>query len=363
MIAQRMSHMDSSGIRKIFDLAKNMKNPVNLSIGQPDFDVPSQIKNEAIHWIQKGFNQYTVTQGIPELREKLLEKLKRERGIEAEDILITSGVSGGIFLAFMALLNPGDEVIVPDPYFAMYKHLSHLMGASPVYIDTYPEFILTAEKISEKISKKTKLILINSPSNPTGVVTPQRELKKIVELAKKHHLVILSDEIYSEFSYDEPFQSIGRDYPLTLVLDGFSKTFAMTGWRLGFTAGPKEIIQAMTRLQQFSFVCAPSFAQKAALKALDCDMKGPIQEYRRKRDLIYEGLKEKFKLTRPGGAFYLFPQAPDPDGDVFVQKALEKNLLIIPGSVFSERKTHFRISFAAPNETLAKGIEILNQMV
>ncbi|MBI1871135.1 MAG: pyridoxal phosphate-dependent aminotransferase [Chlamydiae bacterium] len=363
MIANRMKHIDSSGIRKVFDLAKNMKNPVNLSIGQPDFDVPEEIKEEAIQSLKSGFNKYTVTQGIDELRQNILQKLKQERGVDAEDIMITSGVSGGIFLAFMTLLNPGDEVLVPDPYFVMYKHLLNLLGAIPVYIDTYPHFELTAEMITPKLSRKTKLILVNSPSNPTGVSLMEKNIKEIAKLANERQIMILSDEIYSSFSYDTPFTSIGRFSPSTLVLDGFSKSFAMTGWRLGFAAGPKEIIQAMVKLQQFSFVCAPSFAQKAALKALDYDMSSHIATYKKKRNLIYEGLKRKFEVILPGGAFYIFPKSPFDDGDLFVKKAIEKNLLIIPGSVFSERKSHFRISFAASDEVLTKGIEILNQMV
>jgi len=363
LIADRMKHIDSSGIRKVFDLAKKMKDPVNLSIGLPDFDVPEEIKTEAIQAIQKGFNRYTLTQGTDELREAVGKKLRIERGFSAEDILITSGVSGGIFLAFLACLNPGDEVIVPDPYFVMYKHLSKLLGAVPVYLDTYPSFVPTAEQIESKITNKTKLILINSPGNPTGVSLGARELKAIAEMADKKGVLILSDEIYSSFTYDEPFDSVGRYYPNTLILDGFSKSSAMTGWRIGYAAGPKEVIQAMIKLQQFSFVCAPSFAQKAALKALDYDLSSHISAYRKKRDIIYEGLKDKYEIAKPGGAFYVFAKAPGNDGDEFAKKAIEKNLLVIPGSVFSERKSHFRISFAASDETLSRGLEILNQLI
>jgi aspartate aminotransferase/aminotransferase len=205
--------------------------------------------------------------------------------------------------------------------------------------------------------------LINSPANPTGISIPQGELEKIAELAKQKRITVLTDEIYSQYAYDHPFTSIGRFHKQSLVLDGFSKTYAMTGWRLGFAAGPKEIIQAMTKLQQFSFVCAPSFSQKTALKALDYSMHSYIQDYQKKRDLIYEGLKGKFEVTKPNGAFYVFPKAPGSDGDAFAQKAIEKNLLIIPGSVFSERKSHFRISFAASHDTISRGLEILNKMV
>lgn len=363
MIADRMKFIDSSGIRKVFDLARHMKDPVNLSIGQPDFDVPEEIKHQAIEAIQGGFNRYTLTQGIDELREAVQKKLKSERGFLAEDVLITSGVSGGIFLAFLACLNPGDEVIVPDPYFVMYKHLARLLGAIPVYLDTYPSFVPTAAQMESKITSRTKLILINSPGNPTGISIPRDQLKAIAGIAEKKGILILSDEIYSSFIYDEPFESIGRFSANTLVLDGFSKSSAMTGWRVGYAAGPKEIVQAMTKLQQFSFVCAPSFAQKAALKALDYDLSGHIKEYKKKRDMMYEGLKGKYEIARPGGAFYIFPKAPGNDGDEFAKKAIEKNLLIIPGSVFSEKKTHFRISFAAAEKTLSRGLEILNQLI
>ena len=362
MIADRMKYIDASGIRKVFDLAKKMKNPINLSIGQPDFDVPEEIKSEAIQAIQKGYNKYTPTQGIDSLRTQLLQKIKAERGFEAEDILITSGVSGGILLSFMTLLNPGDEVIIPDPYFVMYKHLSRLLGAVPIYLDTYPDFIVTAESLKEKISSRTKLIILNSPANPTGAVIPSGELRAIARVCESFGITILSDEIYSSFCYDEPFDSVARYYPKTLILDGFSKSHAMTGWRMGYAAGSSEIIQAMTKLQQFSFVCAPSFAQYAALKALSLDLTGHTDLYRKKRDLIYQGLSQKFEVQKPSGAFYIFPKAPNDNADEFSKKAMENNLLIISGSVFSEKNTHFRISYAASEETLLEGLEILNQI-
>lgn len=363
MIAQRMNHIDSSGIRKVFDLAKNMTNPVNLSIGQPDFDIPDDLKMEAIRWIESGFNQYTLTQGIQELREKILHFLKVKRSVEAEDIMITSGVSGGILLSFMALLDPGDEVIIPDPYFVMYKHLAKIIGAVPVFVDTYPDFILRAEAIEAKISPKTKLIIVNSPANPTGIVIPDEELKQIAHMAKHHNIPILSDEIYSSFIYDEKhYISIGKHNHQTLILDGFSKSHAMTGWRIGYAAGPHAIIQAMIKLQQFSFVCAPSISQKTALRALDYDMSSYITDYKQKRDLIYNGLADKYQVSKPQGAFYIFPKAPIDNADHFVKKAIENNLLIIPGNVFSEKNSHFRISFAASNETIIRGIEILNKM-
>lgn len=267
MIAHRMSNIDSSGIRKVFDLAQKMKSPVNLSIGQPDFDVPGEIKEEAIKAINEGANKYTLTQGIPELRDVLLEYLKKERGVNAESIIITSGVSGALTLALMALVDQGDEVIIPDPAFVIYKHLVNFCGGKSVFVDTYPDFKLTAERIQPHITNKTKLIVINSPANPTGVMSEPLELKDIAELAKRHNLLLISDEIYHDYNYNNEFESIGKYYDKTLVLDGFSKSFAMTGWRLGYAAGPDTIIKEMIKLQQYTFVCAPSFSQYAVFRS------------------------------------------------------------------------------------------------
>ncbi len=363
LIADRMKKIDSSGIRKVFDLAQSMVDPVSLSIGQPDFDVPEPVKDEAIRAIRKGFNRYTVTQGIPELIAAVKKNLKENRGVVAEEAFITSGVSGGLMLAFLALLNPGDEVLIPDPYFVMYKHLVNLFGGVPVFYDTYPDFHVRKDALEKKVSSRTKILILNSPSNPTGTVLGLEELKMVADFAKAHDLLILSDEIYDEFVYDEPYVSVGSLYSKTLTLNGFSKSYAMTGWRLGYAAGPAEIIREMVKLQQFSFVCAPSFAQYAGLVALSTPPTQEIEKYKRKRDLIYAKLKEFLKLEKPAGAFYAFPEAPGGDGDAFVARAIQKRLLIIPGSVFSERKTHFRISYAASDATIEKGLEILRELI
>ena len=357
-----MSKLDSSGIRKVFDLAQKMQNPVNLSIGQPDFDVPGEIKTEAIKAINDGANKYTVTQGIPELRDALLRRLQKERGVNAESIVITSGVSGALTLAFMVLVNPEDEVLIPDPAFVSYKHLTNFCGGKPVFVDTYPDFKLTASHIQPHITKKTKILIINSPANPTGAMCTTQELKEIAELARKHNLLIVSDEIYHDYDYEHQFDSIGRYYEKTLILDGFSKSFAMTGWRMGYAAGPASIVGEMIKLQQYTFVCAPSFAQYAVSRSLGTDLSKHITSYKKKRDLMYDGLKDTYQIIKPGGAFYLFPQVPWGTDEEFVTSAIQKNLLIIPGSVFSERHTHFRISYAATEDTIKRGIDILNNL-
>lgn len=362
MIAKRLANIRPSGVRRIFDLARTMENPINLSIGEPDFDIPEPLKREGIEWIQRGFNKYVPTQGIPELREKIREYL-RNKDVEVEEVMVTTGVTGGILLSCLALVDPGDEIIMPDPYFVMYEYVVLLMGGIPIFVDTYPDFALREESLQKALTKKTKMIIINSPNNPTGAVYSPEELKMVAGIAQENNLLVLSDDIYDKYLYEtENHHCMGQIYPKTLTLGGFSKSWAMTGWRLGFAAGPGEIIQHMTTLQQYSFTCAPSFAQKAAIKALDYDVSELIAGYRRKRDLVYEGLRDKYAVQKPVGAFYIFPEAKGRDSWEFVQKAIESNVFVVPGNVFSKRNTHFRVSFAASDDTLMKGIEVLNRI-
>ncbi len=361
-ISDRLKNIKPSGVRRIFDLARQMKDPINLSIGEPDFDIPEPLKEEGIEWIRRGFNKYTPTQGIPELREKIAEHL-RKKGVLFEEVMVTAGVTGGLLLASLALINPGDEVLIPDPFFVMYEYQVLLMGGTPVFIDTYPDFRLREEEIRKRITEKTKLMIINSPNNPTGAIYPLEDLKRVVEIARERNLLLFSDDIYDNFVYDHlTCPTVGQLYEKTLTFGGFSKGWAMTGWRLGYVAGPREIIQQMITLQQYTFSSVNSFAQKAAIKALDFNVDSYIQGYQRKRDLIYEGLREKFNVQKPQGAFYIFPEVPGGDGEAFVEKAIQNNLFIVPGSVFSKRNTHVRISFAASEETLLRGIEVLNRI-
>ena len=362
MISERLTKIKPSGVRRIFDLARQMKDPINLSIGEPDFDIPGHLKEEGIDWIRKGFNKYTPTQGIPELREKIGLHLKK-KGVHFEEVMVTAGVTGGLLLSSLALINPGDEIIIPDPYFVMYEYQVLLMGGVPVFVDTYPDFRLREEKLTEKLSKKTKFILINSPNNPTGGLYPKEDLMMVARIARERNLLILSDDIYDNFVFDAPAcPCMGQLYEKTLTFGGFSKGWAMTGWRLGYAAGPREILQQMITLQQYTFSSVSSFAQKAAIKALDFKVDDYIRAYKKKRDLIYEGLREKFQVQKPLGAFYIFPEVPEGNGEAFVERAIQQNLFIIPGSVFSKRNTHVRISFAASDEMLLKGIEVLNRI-
>lgn len=364
MLSDRVQGLQASGIRKIFEMVASMEDPINLSIGQADYDVPEPVKEAAIKAIREGFNRYTVTQGIPELNERIREKLKNQYNYEPDKTLVTSGVSGGLLLSFLSLINPGDEVLLPEPYFVMYKILTELAEGVPVYYDLYPDFRLSKKDLESKITDKTKLILVNTPSNPTGSVLNVDELKTIAEVARAHDLLVVSDEIYEQFVYDEPFHSVSEFCPERLIhLGGFSKTFGMPGWRMGYAAGPAEILDKMTILQQFSYVCAPSFAQKAVLCALDHDMSEWIDRYRSKRDLVYAGLKDTFDVVRPSGSFYIFPSLPrGVTGAGFASEAIKNNVLVVPGTAFSKKDTHFRISFAVPDEKLEQGMEILSDL-
>ena len=364
-LSSRSLAVDASGIRKVFDLAAKMKDPINLSIGLPDFDVPELAKEAAIAAIRSGQNRYTQTQGIAQLRERLRSDLSKEIGRDVGEVLITSGVSGGLFLAILATINPGDEAIFLDPYFVMYRHLMTLAGGKTLAVDSYPDFRFHAQRIEKAITPRTKLLILNSPSNPTGVVMTETEVHSAVELARKHNLLIVSDEIYEPFLYEQSkaLPSAAKTYENTIILRGFSKSHAMTGWRLGYAAGPAPIINEMTKLQQYTYVCAPSALQFAAVTAVDIDMSTAVAAYQRKRDIAFDTLSKKFEVVRPEGAFYIFPKAPaGQTASAFVERAIANNVLVIPGNVFSGRDTHFRISYATTDEKLARGCEILNSL-
>ena len=362
-IAQRTEAFDSSGIRKVFDLAAKLTNPINLSIGQPDFDVPDEIKEAAIDAINSGKNAYSPTQGIAPLREKLKAEVSALYPQHSDrDLFVSSGTSGGLMLVMLSMINPGDEVIYLDPYFVMYPALVKMCGGVPVPVDSYPDFRLDPDRIAAAVTPRTKMILLNSPANPTGVTANAEELEAVARLAADREIALVSDEIYSRFFYDGDFVSPASFNDQTIVIDGFSKSHAMTGWRVGYVHGPAEIISVMLKLQQYSFVCAPQPAQWGALRAMEVNLGGHLDDYRRKRNLIYEGLAHCYDVTKPNGAFYIFPKAPIASGEAFVERAIARGLLIIPGKIFSGKDSHFRISFAAPDSTLRRGIEVLREL-
>ena len=271
-IAGRMKQIDVSGIRKAFDMAKSMKDPINLSIGLPDFDVAEPVKNAAIEAIKTGHNAYTVTQGIPELRAKIQGAVdaratpRRPRG--AGD----RGHLGALLLAICCVVDPGDELITFDPCFMMYRHLATLAGGRTILVETYPDFRIDADKVERAITPRTKCVVVNSPASPTGAVATAPEMRALAEVCRRRDVLLISDEVYKTYCYDRPFTTPATWNENVLVVDGFSKSHGMTGWRLGFAHGPGRLIQEMAKLQQFSFVCAPSMAQHGGVVAVDQDL-------------------------------------------------------------------------------------------
>ncbi|BAM03781.1 pyridoxal phosphate-dependent aminotransferase [Phycisphaera mikurensis] len=386
LLTARARGIDASGIRRVFDLAAKMTDPIDLSIGQPDFEVPDAVRHAAVGAMEAGQNRYTPTQGTAPLREALTRATTTEFPSTGEGaalredlgLLVTSGVSGGLTLAFLACLGPGDEVVFSDPAFVMYRHLATLAGAASVACDTYPDFRLTADRVEPLLTERTKIVVVNSPGNPTGVCNTAAELADLATLCARRGVLLITDEIYDAFTYadgdGQPAAPGGFVSPLSdpavdpagvLLLRGFSKTYGMTGWRLGHAVGPKPVVEAMTKLQQYTFVCAPSPAQAAGVAALRADVSAHVGAYARKRDRVVERLSPRFRLAAPGGAFYAFPEVPKHlglTGTRFVEAAIERNVLVIPGSVFSARDTHFRLSYACGEATLERGLDVLCEL-
>jgi aminotransferase len=393
IIARRASGMDVSGIRKIFEAAGKLKDPINLSLGQPDFPVPEALKRGACAAIQEDRNAYTVTRGIPELRGKIVEHLRADLGWEIETdlgthenpdapgVLVTSGTSGALLLAALAMLDAGDEYIIPDPYFVLYPAIGQLTGGRAVVCDTYPDFRMTAERVEPLLTERTKFVLLVSPANPTGVTLSRDECWELLELCRHRGVVLVSDEIYDEFAFAEvldanpqrgragacpsPARFAGAEEHV-LVIRGFGKTYGCTGWRMGYVVGPGWLVNEMTKMQQYTYVCAPSMAQWGCCEAFGVDMSSVVREYEGRRDLVLERLGGVASIPKPGGAFYAFVEVPEAlgmSGSEFVARAMERNVLVIPGDAFSERDTHIRLSFAVARERLEAGLEILAELL
>ena len=382
LICDRGRAIDTSGIRKIFALAASLKDPINLSIGQPDFPVPDAVKRGAADAIMQDRNGYTASKGIPELVARIEQEMRHDLGWDTSSknyqTLVTSGTAGALLLLFLALVGPGDEAIIPDPYFVMYPHLATIAGGKAVRCDLYPDFAMTAERVEPLINDRTKFVLFNSPHNPTGVVTSERDCAELLELCRSRGVLLVSDEIYDQFTFaggrtshaaadvadarcPSPARFAGAQDDV-LVIRGYCKTFGCTGWRMGYAAGPAPIVDAMTRIQGYSFVCAPSISQWGALAAMDVDMSGEVAAYQQRRDGVIARLREVTDIAFPEGAFYAFPRVPERlgmTGAQFVDRCIARNLLVIPGGAFSERDTHIRLSYAAPQASLDRGLDIL----
>jgi aspartate/methionine/tyrosine aminotransferase len=375
LIAARSRSIDASGIRKVFDLGAKLKDPINLSIGQPDFAVPESMRAAASHAVLENRSGYSVTQGIPELHGAIWRHLERDIGWKGptSDLgcVVTSGTSGGLLLGLMAVCDSGDEFIAPDPYFVMYPQMGKMLGARCVLCDTYPDFRMTADRVEPLITPRTKAVLVNSPSNPCGTVMTGAELRDLVDLCRAKGVLLVTDEIYDEFCFPDAREagrcpSPARYSQDCLLIRGFGKTYGCTGWRLGYAAGPMPIIQEMCKLQQYSYVCAPTPLQWGVIPSFDCDLSPQIAEYARRRDLVVKAFEGVAEVARPGGAFYAFVQVPRRLGltaTQFVEKAIDRRVLVIPGNVFSQRDTHFRLSFATNPAKLEEGLAILRELM
>ncbi|MFK7961255.1 MAG: pyridoxal phosphate-dependent aminotransferase [Phycisphaerales bacterium] len=374
LIARRSAALDVSGIRRAFELGKTLADPINLSIGQPDFPVPEAIKQGAIDAIKADRNGYTLTQGADDLRASIERHLAEDVGWTIggdTSMCVTSGTSGGLLAACLALLDPGDEIIIPDPYFVMYPALAEICGATAVFCDTYPDMRMTADRVAACITPRTKMVLLNSPGNPSGVVLDAAEVDRIAAVSREAGVVLVSDEIYDAFTYTDAREdgrcpSPARNDGNVLLVRGFGKTYGCTGWRLGWAAGPTWLIHEMLKLQQYTFVCAPSMAQAGAAAAFDVDMEPIVSSYARKRDMVLDILGDVTEVPRPGGAFYAFVEVPPSLGmsdTEFCEEAIRRNVIVIPGSVFSQRSTHFRISYATSDEKLERGLRALRDIM
>ncbi len=361
ILSERMKRIDSSAIRRAFDLALKLKEPINLSIGQPHFPTPPQIISALEKAVRDKKTAYTQTQGILELRtamaQKFLEKNKFE--VEPSSILVSGGLAALIELLFMACLDKGDKILLTDPCFLIYSSLANFFGAE---IYRVPENF-TSQELEALPPANFKLIITTSPSNPSGYILTKEQILLLGNLADKSGAILVSDEIYELYDYDKKFISPASLYPKTLTLSGFSKSYSMTGLRLGVAAGPKEIISAMTILQQYTIVCAPAPVQYAGIEALQTDMSEYIQAYKKNRDFCVSKLGNKLKFTFPSGAFYIFAEIPEVD-DVFIERAIhEKNLILVPGSIFSLSKKFIRISYACEMNTLERGLQALLELL
>ncbi|MFN4132907.1 MAG: pyridoxal phosphate-dependent aminotransferase [Candidatus Hadarchaeales archaeon] len=377
--ANKMEIIPPSSTLRVLALAKELerqgKKIVHLEVGEPDFDTPDHIKEAAYQALKKGMTKYTPSTGLPELKEAIVEHLKHKGIITTpKNLIITPGAKHAIFCALLAALDPLDEVIIPSPCWT-YEGMVLLAGGRPVFVKTSGEdgFRLHVEDVERAITRKTKMILLNYPNNPTGAVLEREDLRAVVDLAEEKNLWILSDEIYDALVYDGEHVSVFPEAPeRTIYVNGFSKTYAMTGWRLGYAVAPQELISEMDKVQQASTSCVPGFVQQAGVAALQ----GPQdfvekmrEEYRRRRDLISEGLNsiEGVSCPRPRGAFYAFPSMKNVgiNSVEFCERLLKKaGVAAVPGSGFGPYgEGHIRLSFAASPESIREGINGIRKVV
>ena len=351
LISQRVNQISPSGIRKFFDLLASIEGVISLGIGEPDFATPWHIREAAIQSLEKGYTMYTSNLGMPELRQELSRYLKDSYTLSYDpnsELLITVGVSEALDLAMRAILNPGDEVIMPDPCYVSYNPCVTLAGGTPVMVPTNREnnFEISAIDIEARVTNKTKAILTGYPANPTGAVMSKEKLLQLAEVARRHRLLVISDEIYAKLVYGVEHTCLATLPEMkenTILLGGFSKAYAMTGWRIGYTAANREIIAAMTKVHQYTMMCAPTMAQVAAIEALksgEASVLEMVEDYNRRRQVIVKGLND-IGLTcfEPKGAFYAFPsiKGTGMTSEEFAERLLvEEKVAVVPGSAFGQ---------------------------
>lgn len=379
LISHRVENMQPSGIRAFFDLVLGMKDVISLGVGEPDFVTPWHIRESAIYAIEEGYTTYTSNKGLVKLRTYIAHELKKRYRLEYdidEEILITVGVSEGLDLAMRAIINPGDKILIPSPSYVSYGPVVELAGGQPVFIPLDPRnnFKLRPVDLKKSMGPHVKALLFNYPSNPTGASYTRRELAAINQVLKKHGVLAISDEIYDELTYDfrhTPFPTLAGARPTTLYLNGFSKAYAMTGWRVGFACGPKEIIQAMTKIHQYTMLCAPIVSQMAACEAVVGSRK-PLdemkREYHRRRDFVVDRLNDiGLDCVKPDGAFYVFPSIKKTGlkSMEFASRLLkEKKVALVPGTAFGpEGEGYVRISYASAFDQLRKALEHIEAFV
>lgn len=365
MFSERVKGIDISGIRRMFEGAG--PNAINLGLGQPDFDTPEHIKKAAIDAIKEGFTSYTPNLGIPELREALSRKFRRENHfvVEPGEVIVTSGASEALHLALQALVENGDEVLIPDPGFVSYSALAKMAGGKVIGVPLGEKLTMTPDAVNERITSRTRALIINSPSNPTGTVQTKKEIKALAEIAEENDITIISDEVYEHFIYEGAHVSPAQFTDKVITINAVSKTYAMTGWRIGYAAARKEYIEQMLKVHQYIQACANSIAQKAALAAIEGpqDCVGEMREsFRARRDILLEGFASMgIRCVKPQGAFYAFPEVADEDAP---QKLLEKGVIVTPGSAFGENgKGHIRISYAVSEGNLRKALGVMGKVL
>lgn len=368
-----LSDIKPSGIRKFFDIAVEMEDVISLSVGEPDFSTPWHIRQEGIQTLEKGRTWYSPNAGLLALREEIAAYVKRHNGIAYEpktEVLVTVGGSEAIDLAFRALLCPGDEVLIPEPSFVCYDPLTRMAGGVPVPLETRQEdaFRLTADTVRAAITPRTKLLVLPYPNNPTGAIMPRKELEAIADVLRGTDIMVLSDEIYSELTYGSKhvsFASLPGMQERTLLVSGFSKAFAMTGWRLGYACGPAPVMRLLIKLHQFAIMCAPTTAQYAAIEALkngDADVQTMREEYNIRRRFIVDAFNE-LGLTcfEPEGAFYVFPciKGTGMDSETFCRRLLEeKHVAVVPGDAFGTcGEGYVRVSYCYSLQHITEAVQ------